>query len=455
MNQESKTEQIARRICYALQDAGHETYWAGGCVRDRQLNRAPNDYDIATAATPDQVEALFPKTIAIGKAFGVIAVIEEGIQTEVTTFRAEATYSDGRHPDAITFCAAEEDARRRDFTINALFYNPRTEQLIDHVGGLNDLQKKIIRAVGDPTQRFQEDRLRMLRAIRFAHTLPFTIDPPTYRAIEAEAPHISAISTERIQDELSRLLTESQQPGDALTTLHTTGLLESILPEAVQLIGVEQPPDYHPEGDVFTHTVNMLNLTSTSPLTDAFTPRELAYTVLLHDIAKPETFAWHPDSKNGGTRIRFLGHEKAGAKKAELILQRLKLPTRERQRIVSVIADHMRPFQAPTMRKATLRRMVGSPTFELLLELHRLDGLGSRGLLPSYTFLQQTRLSYAHEPALPQRWVTGSCLRELDIPAGPTLGKLLEEAYDMQLNEQITTRQELIEWVMTRSKKIT
>lgn len=450
MTEESKTEQIARRICYALQDAGHETYWAGGCVRDRQLGIPPKDYDIATAATPDQVEALFPKTVAIGKAFGVIAVIEQGIQTEVTTFRAESPYSDGRHPDTITFCAAKEDARRRDFTINALFYNPRTEQLIDHVGGLDDLHQQIVRAVGDPVQRFQEDRLRMLRAVRFSHTLNFQLDAPTRQALQAESPHITTVSAERIQEELSRTLTESQQPGHALITLHATGLLDHILPEAVELMGVEQPPDYHPEGDVFTHTVRMLNLTNPHPASNAYTPRELAYTVLLHDIAKPETFAWHPDPKNGGQRIRFLGHEKIGATKADAILQRLKLPTRERQRIVSVIASHMRPFQAPAMRKATLRRMIGQPTFELLLELHRLDGLGSRGLLPSYTFLQKALQSYTAEPALPERWITGNDLRELDIPAGPHLGKLLEEAYDLQLNEQITSRQELLEWVKTQ-----
>lgn len=447
MTKQSKSKAVAHHICLTLQSAGHETYWAGGCVRDQHLGISPKDYDIATSAKPHQVEALFPKTLAIGKSFGVIAVIEDQIQTDVATFRAEAPYSDGRHPDAVTFCAAEEDAKRRDFTINALFYDPIKERLIDYVDGKADLEAGLIRAIGNPLKRFQEDRLRLLRAVRFSHVLGFNIETPTLHALQKESATIHAISVERIESELTRTLTESLQPGDALHTLQQVGLLPAILPEVSRLIGVEQPPDYHPEGDVYTHTRLMLNLIEDVADDAGFTKQELVYATLLHDIAKPDTYALHPDPKTGKKRIRFLEHEIKGAAQADTILKRLKMPTRQRQRIVDVIANHMRPFQAAHMRTSTLRRMMGAPTFPLLLELHRLDGLGSRGLLPSYTFLHTAYHSYTTEPILPDPWITGRDLIAVGMSDGPALGRLLSDAYDRQLEEKEPDQNALLHWI--------
>ncbi|MAW40011.1 MAG: phosphohydrolase [Kiritimatiellaceae bacterium] len=452
MTKQSKSKAIAHHICLTLQSAGHEAYWAGGCVRDQHLGIPPKDYDIATSALPEQVEALFSKTLAIGKSFGVIAVIEDQIQTDVATFRAEAPYSDGRHPDAVTFCAAAEDAKRRDFTINALFYDPITERLIDYVDGKVDLEAGLIRAIGNPLERFQEDHLRLLRAVRFSHVLGFKIEPTTLQALKTEAATIHAISVERIERELTRTLTESLQPGDALHTLQQVGLLPVILPEVTRLIGVEQPPDYHPEGDVYTHTRMMLNLIKDVADDAGFTKQELAYATLLHDIAKPDTYALHPDPKTGGKRIRFLEHEVKGAVLADTILKRLKIPNHQRQRIIDVIANHMRPFQATQMRASSLRRMMGAPTFPLLLELHRLDGLGSRGLLPSYTFLHKAYHTYTNEPILPEPWITGRDLIALGMPDGPALGRLLSDAYDRQLEETEPDREALLDWIKKHQK---
>ncbi|MAS97804.1 MAG: phosphohydrolase [Kiritimatiellaceae bacterium] len=452
MTKQSSSKAIAHDICLTLQNAGYEAYWAGGCVRDQYLGLHPKDYDIATSARPNQVEALFSKTLAIGKSFGVIAVIEDKIQIDVATFRADAPYSDGRHPDAVTFCAAAEDAKRRDFTINALFYDPISKKLIDYVDGMADLKAGLIRAIGTPLERFQEDRLRLLRAVRFSHVLSFHIEPSTRQALEQEASMINAVSIERIECELTRTLTESQNPGDALHTLQTVGLLPEILPEVSRLIGVEQPPDYHPEGDVYTHTRMMLNQMKDVSDDSGFTQLEIAYAILLHDISKPDTYALHPDPKTGGKRIRFLEHEAKGAMKADAILKRLKIPNRQRQRIVDVIANHMRPFRATQMRHSTLRRMMGAPTFPLLLELHRLDGLGSRGLLPSYSFLHKAYHTFKEKPILPKPWISGRDLIARGMKDGPALGRLLSRAYDRQLEEKEPNREALLHWLKTHQK---
>ena len=452
MTNQSPSEAVAYDICLTLQNAGYEAYWAGGCVRDQYLGLPPKDYDIATSARPDKVETLFSKTLAIGKSFGVIAVIENQIQIDVATFRADAPSSDGRHPDAVTFCAAAEDAKRRDFTINALFYDPISKKLIDYVDGVADLEAGLIRAIGTPLERFQEDRLRLLRAVRFSHVLDFHIEPYTRRALEQEASMINAVSIERIECELTRILTESHNPGDALHTLQTVGLLPKILPEVSRLIGVEQPPDYHPEGDVFTHTRMMLNKMEGVNDNSSFTQQEIAYSILLHDIAKPDTYALHRDPKTGVKRICFLEHETIGAMQADVILKRLKIPNRQRQRIVDVIAKHMHPFQAAQMRRSTLRRMMGASTFPLLLELHRLDGLGSRGLLPSYTFLYKAYHAFKEDPILPEPWISGRDLIEGGMKSGPTLGNLLARAYDRQLEEKEPNREALLHWIKTHQK---
>jgi poly(A) polymerase len=421
-------------ILRAIRAKGFTAYFAGGAVRDRLLGRVPKDYDIATSALPEQIEALFPKTVAVGKAFGVIMVVQDGFEIEVATFREDAGYQDGRRPDSVHFCGAEEDAKRRDFTVNGMFYDPIADEVIDYVGGKKDLEKKVIRAIGDPERRFAEDHLRMLRAVRFAHTLGFSIDPATYAAIKAHAPDLAKISMERIANEFSRTLTESIRPGDALTELVELGLMEHIIPEILPMIGQEQPPQFHPEGDVFEHTVLMLNLMKNPD-------RPLAYTVLLHDVGKPDT------AFMGEDRIRFHGHETLSAKMAEEILRRLRLPVKEIRQIVTAIAGHMRFKDVQKMNRSTLRKLMGAETFELEMELHRVDCAGSHGLLDNYEFLLKKAEEMKNEPVLPERWVTGKDLRELGMEPGPRLGEILQQAYDAQLEGRFNNRDGLLDWL--------
>ena len=406
-------------------------------MRDRLLGRPAKDYDIATNARPEQIEALFSKTVAVGKAFGVIVVVQDGTETEVATFRADGGYQDGRRPDSIEFCGAEEDARRRDFTVNGMFYDPVEDRVIDYVGGKADLEKKIIRAIGDPDRRFAEDHLRMLRAVRFAHTLGFEIEPATRAAIQKHAPDLAKISAERIENEFSRTLTESLRPGDALRELVALGLMNCIIPEILPMIGQEQPPQFHPEGDVFEHTVLMLNLMK-------HPSRTLAYTALLHDVGKPAT------AFMGADRLRFHGHERKSAEMAEEILRRLKLPVKEIKQILIAIDGHMRFKDVQKMNKSTLRKLMGAETFGLELELHRLDCSGSHRLLDNYDYLLKKAEEMEKEPILPERWVTGKDLRELGIESGPRMGELIQLAYDAQLEDRFTDRTALLDWLKTQ-----
>ena len=406
-------------------------------MRDRLLERPAKDYDIATNARPEQIEALFPKTVAVGKAFGVIVVVQDGTETEVATFRADGGYQDGRRPDSIEFCGAEEDAKRRDFTVNGMFYDPVDDRIIDYVGGKADLEKKIIRAIGDPDRRFAEDHLRMLRAVRFAHTLGFEIEPATRAAIQKHAPDLAKISAERIENEFSRTLTESLRPGDVLRELVALGLMNCIIPEILPMIGQEQPPQFHPEGDVFEHTVLMLNLMK-------HPSRTLAYTALLHDVGKPAT------AFMGADRLRFHGHERKSAEMAEEILRRLKLPVKEIKQILIAIDGHMRFKDVQKMNKSTLRKLMGAETFGLELELHRLDCSGSHRLLDNYDYLLKKAEEMEKEPILPERWVTGKDLRELGIESGPRMGELIQLAYDAQLEDRFTDRTALLDWLKTQ-----
>ncbi len=419
-----------RQILVTLRQHGHEAFLVGGCVRDLLLNRPPKDWDIVTDALPDRIMALFPKTHAIGKAFGIITVVpEEGPPVEVATYRADAPYTDGRHPTAVTFSDARTDAQRRDFTINALLLDPVSGELRDYVGGQADLAARLIRAIGDPTARFQEDHLRLLRAVRFAATLDFALDPATRAAIPPLASQIHRISAERIRDELFRLLTESQQAGAALQLLHDTGLLREILPEVAAMIGVEQPPEFHPEGDVFTHTRLML---------DALPPRpslRLALAVLLHDVGKPPT-AHYATLRDGTQRWRFESHASVGADMARAILTRLRAPNALTEEVATIIAGHMRLADAPKMRSAKLRRLLGSPLFADELELHRLDCISSHAQLDIYHFLQNAHAQFAAEPVLPPPLVTGRDLIALGHTPGPHFSEILQAAYDQQLEGQ-------------------
>ena len=443
-----KQKESAFKIVKSLQAKGFTAFFAGGCVRDTLLGRKPKDYDVATDAIPEEVEALFSKTLPIGKAFGVIAVVDDKEVVEVATFRKDVGTLDGRHPETILFTAAKEDAIRRDFTINGMFYDPIANQLHDFVNGQRDLKNKTIVAIGDPAKRFEDDHLRMLRAVRFSHNLEFSLDPKTEDAIRNMAHLITKISAERIEMELTRILTDSAKPGDALKHLHELGLLAHILPEILPMVGQEQPPQFHPEGDVFEHTVLMLNLMAEEKRHATYTPRELTYTLLLHDIGKPSTASIGPGT-DGEPRIRFDGHATVSAEMAEEILTRLKLPNKEKQHIIEAIRGHMRFIDVQKMRVAKLRKMIGAETFDLEMELHRLDCLGSHEMLDNYDFLNCYVEEMVNEPILPDPWLCGHDLIDMGIKEGRLIGKILKEAYDAQMEDQFADRDELLEWIRT------
>ena len=427
---------FAAEIVTTLQQAGFAAFWVGGCVRDFLLGREPQDFDIATDAKPEQVEQLFRKTIPVGKKFGVIVVVENGIQFQVATFRAEADYQDGRRPEKIEFANAEADALRRDFAVNGLFYDPLTEKIHDWVGGEKDLRAKIIRTIGKPEERFGEDHLRMLRAVRFAAQLGFEIEPKTFAAIKSLAPKIKIISAERIRDELLKLF-RPPHASRGLVLLRDSGLLEHILPELVATISCEQSPDFHPEGSVFNHIRLMLE--KLPPDADPLLP----WAVLLHDIAKPVTA--EKDLATG--KIHFYGHEKVGAEMAEKILQRLKFPNKQTDEIVEAVRHHMQFKDVKLMRKATLRRLLMRETFPLELELHKLDCLGSSGNLEHYNFLVEQAVELKNQPEILPPLLTGNDLIELGVKPGKELGTLLHEIRERQLADELRTPDEARAWV--------
>lgn len=426
----------AKQIVARLQQAGFAAFWVGGCVRDFLLGRAAQDFDIATDARPEQVEQLFLKTIPVGKKFGVVIVVEGGHQFQVATFRAEADYQDGRRPETVVFANAGADASRRDFTVNGLFYDPLTEKIHDWVGGEKDLRAKIIRTIGPPEERFGEDHLRMLRAVRFAAQLDFAIEPPTFAAIRVLAPKIKIISAERVRDELIKLFAPPHA-ARGLVLLRDSGLLEHILPEVAATIQCAQSPDFHPEGSVFNHLRLMLEKL----------PRDAAaalpWAVLLHDIAKPVTA--ERDVATG--RIHFYGHEKVGAEMAESILSRLRFPNKPTEAIVACVRHHMQFKDVKQMRKATLRRLLLRETFPLELELHRLDCLGSHGGLEYYDFLVQQAEELKHQPALCPPLLTGDDLMALGVQPGKALGVLLAEIRELQLSDELATPDQAQAWV--------
>jgi tRNA nucleotidyltransferase/poly(A) polymerase len=432
---------IAISILRTLHAAGHEAWLVGGCVRDELRGAVPKDFDIATDARPEQVEAIFPKTIGVGKSFGVMLVLEGGEQFEVATFRAESGYTDGRRPDSVTFGDAEADALRRDFTINGIFLNPVTNELRDWVGGEADLKAGVLRTIGDPAERFGEDHLRLLRAVRFAAQLDFQIEPATFAAVQQHAENINRVSAERIRDELLKLF-RPPHAARGLDLLRDSGLLAHVLPEMMLTIGCEQSPEYHPEGDVYKHIRLMLDKMP------ADAPAELPWTILLHDIAKPATASVGEDG-----RIHNYGHDKLGAEMAEVILVRLKFPRKQIDEIVFTVREHMHLAVAPKMRKAKLRRMLLRPTFELELEQHRIDCLGSHAKLDIYNFLRAEQAALEEMPALIKPLVTGRDLIELGIKPGPPMGKLLNEIRDHQLAEELSTREEALAWATEAKEK--
>ncbi|MDB6063843.1 MAG: poly(A) polymerase [Pedosphaera sp.] len=428
---------IARR----LQAAGFSAYWVGGCVRDYLLARDPQDYDIATSAVPDQIEAIFQRTIPVGRQFGVIIVLEDGHEFQVATFRAEADYQDGRHPGQVTFSDAKADASRRDFTINGLFYDPIKDQLHDWVGGEADLKAKVIRTIGSPVERFGEDHLRMLRAVRFAAQLDFQIEADTFAALKANAPKILSVSAERIREELLKLF-RPPHAARGLDLLRDSGLLPQILPEIAATITCEQSANYHPEGSVYNHI--RLMLSQLPP--DA--PESLPWAVLLHDVAKPVTASRDPESGN----IHFYGHEKVGAEMSESLLQRLKFPRKQTDEIVTAVLYHMQFKDVTDMRKSTVRRMLMRETFPLELELHRLDCLGSHRMLDHYDFMVEQGRELAKKPEIHPPLLTGDDLMTLGIKPGPAMGALLAELREKQLQDELTTSDEARDWIRQKLK---
>ena len=431
----SSMEQTAREIAARLRERNHVVYFAGGCVRDIVRGVTPKDFDIATDATPESVQEIFPRTYAVGAHFGVIVVVENGFQFEVATFRSDDAYIDGRHPSAVHFSSPEEDAQRRDFTINGMFYDPVAEQVIDLVGGQADITAKLVRAIGEPAKRFAEDRLRMLRAVRFATALDYQIDNQTWEALVANAPSINQISAERIRDELVRIfLSPNRVRGWDL--LDSSGLMRAILPELEAMKGVLQPEQFHPEGDVFVHTRLMLQLL----------PKQvsvpLVFAVLFHDVAKPVTATV---DKTG--RIRFNEHDRIGAQMTEAIMRRLRFSGAEIEATVEMVRQHMVFKDAPNMRVAKLKRFMARPTFEEELELHRVDCESSHRMLDNYEFLLRKREEFANEPIIPPPLVRGDDLIALGLKPGPRFGEILEAVETRQLEGTLRTRDEALNWV--------
>ncbi|PYL06566.1 MAG: phosphohydrolase [Verrucomicrobia bacterium] len=428
-------EEAARRVVTQLRESGHIAYFAGGCVRDMVRGLTPKDYDIATDARPEAVQSLFPRTFAVGAHFGVIIVLENGFQFEVATFRSDDAYIDGRHPSAVHFSSPEEDAQRRDFTINGMFYDPVAEKVIDLVGGRADIEAKLVRAIGDPAQRFAEDRLRMLRAVRFATVLDYDIEKQTWHALLTNAASISQISAERIRDELVRIfLSPNRVRGWDL--LDSSGLMRAILPELDAMKGVLQPEQFHPEGDVFVHTRLMLQLLPEKVSV------QLVFAVLFHDVAKPVTARVDETG-----RIRFNEHDRIGAQMTEAIMRRLRFSGDEIQATVEMVRQHMVFKDAPKMRVAKLKRFMARPTFEEELELHRVDCESSHRNLDNYEFLVRKREEFASEPIIPPPLVRGDDLIALGLKPGPKFGEILEAVETKQLEGTLRTREEALEWV--------
>lgn len=433
-----KPRELARQICGTLSEHGHQAYLVGGCVRDLLLQREPADYDVATDAVPARVEELFAGSLTVGAKFGVVIVPRDGAQVEVATFRSDVGYSDGRHPDHVVYSrTAQEDVRRRDFTINGLLMNPATGEVLDFVGGRDDLRAGVIRTIGDPGLRFTEDKLRLARAVRFAARFGYTIEPQTFAAIRKLAPQIVQVSAERLRDELTKLLTEGAAR-QGFELLDETRLLSILLPEVANMKGVAQPPEYHPEGDVWIHTRMLLeDLPPGCPST-------LAWGALLHDVGKPPTFK---SAKQTGDRIRFDDHDEVGARMAEEICRRFRFSGDDTEQIVSLVASHMRFKDVMQMRPATLKRFVRLPRFDEHLELHRLDCQASHRMLGNWEYIRKFLAETPPEQVRPPRLLTGDDLMALGFQAGPAFKSILQSVEDAQLEGRLRTKDEAVQFV--------
>lgn len=410
----------------------HEAFLVGGCVRDFLMNKPPTDFDIATSARPEEVAKLFKRTIPVGVQFGVQLVLKGKYSYEVATFRTDLGYADGRHPEGVVFSTPRQDALRRDFTVNGLFFDPLKGKVIDYVGGRKDLAARVIRAIGDPAQRFKEDRLRILRAVRFSAVLDFKIEGKTFQAVRRFADKITEVSFERIRDELVKLLT-GRHPARGLELLDESGLLAILLPEVEQMKGVAQPPEFHPEGDVYIHTKLVLEkLKSPSPV--------LAWGAILHDVGKPPTFKI-------ADRIRFDGHDRVGAAMAERILKRLRFSNADISAVSELVGDHMRFKDVRQMRLSTLKRFMALATFPEQLKLHRADCLASHGDLSNWHFLRKKLKELPPKILKPKPLVDGHDLLQLGFSQGPLIGRILRAVEERQLEGQLTDSAQALAWV--------
>ena len=422
----------AKSIISRLVAAGHEAYIAGGAVRDLILGRSVGDLDVATSADPDAIESLFSVTIPLGKRFGVMIVVANGISYEVATFRAEGEYSDGRRPDRVEFVDACTDVQRRDFTVNGLLLDPSSGEILDYCEGRKDLEAKIIRTIGKPADRFGEDKLRLIRAVRFAGQLGFQIEADTWDELKTQAGDIERVSQERIRDELLKMLT-AEHAGRGLRLLLESGLLVVILPEVAAMVGVEQPPEFHPEGDVWIHTCLMFRLVSDPSET-------LALGMLLHDIGKPLTYSVRD-------RIRFDRHAEVGADLAARVCRRLRVSNQQLRTVVELVRQHLRFIDVQQMRESKLKRFLRQESFDEHLELHRVDCLASHGDLTAYEFCRQKLEELSEEEIKPPPLVTGHDLIALGLDPGPIFGELLSAVEDRQLEREFKSREEALEWV--------
>ncbi|MCH2694823.1 MAG: CCA tRNA nucleotidyltransferase [Acidobacteriia bacterium] len=465
---------IAKRIVQRLQKNGFLAFFVGGCVRDYLMKLQPKDYDIATSAKPNEVMKLFSETIDIGANFGVIQVMEGEQSFAVATFRSDGNYDDGRHPNEVEYALDPKlDVQRRDFTINGLYYDPLTQNLLDFVGAQQDIQSRIIRTIGSAEKRFREDRLRLIRAIRFSSQFGYTLEKKTQSAILKEAPNIIEVSPERIRDELVRILTEGYSEL-AINALNENRLLVHILPDVAALRGIEQPPQFHPEGDVWTHTLKMLKLmdqtissrgiikSSGKPVSNSnvvkntvqktelkkieispYPSMTLAMATLLHDIGKPNTY----EKKD---RIRFNGHAKLGAEMAFGICQQLRFSKKQQKLITELIRDHLKFKDLAQMRPSTLRRFLGQEGFSEHLELHRLDCLGSHGNLDNWKLANHSLSNLQPEEIHPPALLTGKDLIEMGYLPGPVFKKILNSLKDAQFENELKTSQQAKQWVLNQ-----
>lgn len=424
---------FAKEVVIQLREAGHKAYCVGGCARDTLIGIEPKEYDITTSATPEEVSEIFPHTVPIGVSFGVILVITGKYQFEVATFRKDQSYSDGRHPDNVIYSHEEqEDVLRRDFTINGMLYDPVSQEVIDYVGGMEDLNKKIVRTIGDPHERFNEDKLRMMRAIRFSSRYNFELDLDTFYAIEKLASDITQVSSERIRDEIIKIITQSN-PGHGIKMLSESSLLKYVLPDVEIMRGVDQPPEFHPEGDVFVHTCLVLDKLFENQA--GVVSPELGMGALLHDVGKPPTFSV-------SDRIRFNGHDRLGADMSKRICQELKFSNKQIEIIYALIKEHLKFKDVFNMKKSTLKRFIGMPYFEEHMALHLADCQASHGITKAYDFIMKKFDEFEDEEIRPAPLLTGKELIEMGYKPGPLFSEILHFIEEAQLEGEINSSEE-------------